>query len=64
MNPAVTVGVLALGAMDIGEAIGYIGSQLAGGVAGALLLSFVLGGARTISRSAPCPLRSRMPGCT
>jgi MIP family channel proteins len=47
MNPAVTVGVLAVGAMDIGEAIGYIGSQLAGGVAGALLLSLVLGGAST-----------------
>jgi MIP family channel proteins len=47
MNPAVTVGVLAAGAMDIGESIGYIGSQLVGGVAGALFLSFVLGGAST-----------------
>jgi MIP family channel proteins len=47
MNPAVTVGVLAAGAMDIGAAIGYIGSQLVGGVAGALFLSFVLGGAST-----------------
>src|ERR1700726_2260530 len=34
MNPAVTVGVLAAGAMDVGEAIGYIVSQLVGGVAG------------------------------
>jgi aquaporin Z len=47
MNPAVTVGVLAAGAMRIGEAIGYIVSQLIGGVAGALLLRTVLGGAAT-----------------
>jgi glycerol uptake facilitator-like aquaporin len=47
MNPAVTVGVLAAGAMNIGESIGYIGSQLVGGVTGALFLSFVLGGAST-----------------
>ena len=44
-NPAVTVGVLAAGAMGVGEAIGYIISQLIGGVAGALFLSAVLGGA-------------------
>jgi MIP family channel proteins len=47
MNPAVTVGVLAAGAMSAGEAIGYIVSQLIGGVAGALLLRIVLGGAAT-----------------
>ena len=47
MNPAVTVGVLVVGAMGAGEAIGYIVSQLIGGVAGALLLSVVLGGAET-----------------
>src|SRR3979490_2427205 len=47
MNPAVTVGVLAAGAMGISEAIGYIVSQLIGGVAGALLLRTVLGGAAT-----------------
>lgn len=47
MNPAVTVGVLAAGAMRVGEAIGYIISQLIGGVAGALLLRTVLGGAAT-----------------
>src|SRR3981189_3160579 len=47
MNPAVTVGVLAAGAMGVGEAIGYIVSQLIGGVAGALLLRTVLGGAAT-----------------
>src|SRR5882757_5812931 len=32
MNPAVTVGVLAAGAMGVGEAIGYIVSQLIGGI--------------------------------
>ena len=47
MNPAVTVGVLAAGAMSVVEAIGYIISQLIGGVAGALLLRTVLGGAAT-----------------
>lgn len=46
-NPAVTVGVLAAGAMRIGEAFGYIISQLIGGVAGALMLRTVLGGAAT-----------------
>ena len=47
MNPAVTVGVFAAGAMGFGEAIGYIASQLIGGIAGALFLSAVLGGAAT-----------------
>ena len=47
MNPAVTIGVLAAGAMGVGEAIGYVISQLIGGVAGALLLKSVLGGAAT-----------------
>jgi MIP family channel proteins len=47
MNPAVTVGVLAAGAMDASAAIGYIVSQLIGGVAGALLLRTVLGGGAT-----------------
>jgi MIP family channel proteins len=47
MNPAVTVGVLAAGAMSAREAIGYIVSQLLGGVAGALLLRTVLGGDAT-----------------
>src|SRR3982075_3705317 len=36
MNPAVTVGVLAAGAMRAGEAAGYIVSPLAGGIIGAL----------------------------
>jgi aquaporin Z len=47
MNPAVTVGVLAAGAMRAGEAIAYIVSQLIGGIAGALLLRAVLGGGAT-----------------
>jgi MIP family channel proteins len=47
MNPAVTVGVLAAGAMRSGEAAGYIVSQLIGGIAGALFLSTVLGGTAT-----------------
>jgi aquaporin Z len=47
MNPAVTIGVLAVGAMRVGEAIGYIISQLMGGIAGALLLRTVLGGVAT-----------------
>jgi len=47
MNPAVTVGVLAAGAMCIRDAIGYIVAQLVGGIAGALLLGAVLGGTAT-----------------
>ena len=47
MNPAVTVGVLAAGAIRVGDAFGYIASQLAGGIAGAALLRTVLGGAAT-----------------
>jgi len=46
-NPSVTVGVLAAGAMRVGEAAGYIVSQLIGGIVGALLLRAVLGGAAT-----------------
>ncbi|KAA3451600.1 hypothetical protein C7I87_06180 [Mesorhizobium sp. SARCC-RB16n] len=47
MNPAVTVGVLAAGAMRVGDALGYIVSQLVGGIAGALALLAVLGGTAT-----------------
>jgi MIP family channel proteins len=47
MNPAVTAGVLAAGAMSVGEAVGYIVSQLVGGIAAAFVLSAVLGGAET-----------------
>jgi glycerol uptake facilitator-like aquaporin len=46
-NPAVTIGVLAAGAMGAAEAIGYIIGQLVGGVIGALLLAAVLGGTAT-----------------
>jgi MIP family channel proteins len=47
MNPAVTVGVLAAGAMRAGEAAGYIVSQLVGGVIAAYLLRAVLQGPAT-----------------
>jgi glycerol uptake facilitator-like aquaporin len=47
MNPAVTLGVLAAGAMRVGEAIGYIVSQLVGGVIAAFLLAAVLDGPAT-----------------
>ncbi|WP_298366326.1 aquaporin [uncultured Bradyrhizobium sp.] len=47
MNPAVTVGVLAAGAMRPLEAMGYIVCQLVGGIAGALLLRSLFGGVAT-----------------
>src|SRR5260370_23480010 len=47
MNPAVTVGVLTAGAMDPIDAIGYVASQLVGGIAGAFLLRTLLGGVAT-----------------
>jgi MIP family channel proteins len=47
MNPAVTVGVLAAGAMRAGDAAAYIVSQLLGAIVGALLLGATLGGAAT-----------------
>jgi MIP family channel proteins len=47
MNPAVTIGVLAAGAIEAGEAAAYIVSQLIGSVFGAFLLRAVLGGAAT-----------------
>jgi aquaporin Z len=46
-NPSVTIAVLAAGAMRVGEAAGYIVSQLIGGIVGALLLRAVLGGVET-----------------
>jgi len=46
-NPSVTIAVLAAGAVRVGEAAGYVVSQLAGGILGALLLRAVLGGAET-----------------
>jgi MIP family channel proteins len=47
MNPAVTVGVLAAGAMRAGDAAAYVASQLLGGVIGALVLGAMLGGGAT-----------------
>jgi aquaporin Z len=47
MNPAVTVGVLVVGAITAAEAAGYIVSQIVGGIAGAMLLRIVLGGVAT-----------------
>jgi aquaporin Z len=47
MNPAVTIGVLAAGAMKSSDAIGYVVSQLMGGIAGAFLLRGILGGTAT-----------------
>jgi MIP family channel proteins len=46
-NPAVTVGVLAAGAMRAADAVAYIVTQLIGGIIGALLLRAVLGGTAT-----------------
>ena len=43
INPAVTIGLLAGGQIKLGAAIGYILVQLAGGIVGASVLSFVLG---------------------
>src|SRR5262249_15321768 len=42
MNPAVTIGVLAAGAIRLRDVLGYIVIQLAGGIAGSLLLRAVL----------------------
>jgi MIP family channel proteins len=47
MNPAVTVGVLAAGAMSLVDAVGYIVVQIVGAVAAALALAAVLGGVAT-----------------
>lgn len=47
INPAVTVGVWVAARIDAGRALSYVVFQLAGGVAGALALRWVLGGAET-----------------
>lgn len=44
INPAVTVGLWAGGKVDTTTAVSYIITQLVGGVAGAAVLAFVLGG--------------------
>ena len=52
VNPAVTLGFVAAGRMEIGEAIGYWVAQFIGGIAGALVLWGVLSGSPSYSRSA------------
>lgn len=52
VNPAVTLGFLLSGRMELGEAIGYWIAQFAGGIAGALVLWGVLAGSPDYSRSA------------
>lgn len=47
VNPAVTIGVFAAGKIDALRALSYVVFQLAGGIAGALALRGVLGGADT-----------------
>jgi len=47
INPAVTAGVWAAGKIDAGRAISYIVFQILGGIAGALLLAWALGGTAT-----------------
>lgn len=42
INPAVTLGFVAAGRMELSEAIGYIASQVAGALVGALLLTLIL----------------------
>ncbi len=47
VNPAVTVGLCVAGKMEVRRAISYVVFQLAGGVAGALLLYWVMGGSES-----------------
>ncbi len=47
INPAVTAGVWAAGKIDPGRAISYIVFQILGGIAGAGVLAWVLGGTET-----------------
>jgi MIP family channel proteins len=47
INPAVTLGVLAAGKIDVARAFSYIVFQILGGIAGAFTLRWVLGGAET-----------------
>ncbi len=44
INPAVTIGLWAGGKIKAGDAVGYIICQLIGGIMGASVLAFVLGG--------------------
>lgn len=47
LNPAVTAGVWAAGKIDAGRAVSYIVFQILGGIAGAGVLAWVLGGTET-----------------
>jgi len=47
INPAVTAGVWAAGKIDAGRAVSYIVFQILGGIAGALMLAWALGGKAT-----------------
>ncbi len=47
INPAVTLGVWASGKIDAARAFSYIVFQIAGGIVGALVLRWVLGGTAT-----------------
>ena len=44
INPAVTLGVVAAGRMNFGEAIGYMIAQVAGAIAAALVLMLIMSG--------------------
>ena len=44
INPAVTIGMLVAGKIDMAKAVQYILAQLLGGIVGALLLNFVVSG--------------------
>lgn len=47
INPAVTAGLWTAGVIETGDAIAYVAAQFAGGLCGALLLAFCLGGTST-----------------
>ncbi len=47
VNPAVTIGVWLAGKIDTGRAFSYVVFQLAGGIAGAFTLRWILGGSDT-----------------
>ena len=51
VNPAVTLGFLASGRMELTEAIGYWIAQFVGGILGALVLYGIVSGAPTYSKS-------------
>jgi aquaporin Z len=52
VNPAVTLGFVVTGRMELNEAVGYWVAQFAGGIAGALVLFGVFSTAKTYNRTA------------